>query len=557
MDLAMPTPDVCGPLEGTTAEDDAPPRGGSADDWPDHPDVPGVPSPEQLPLDALPDALRDQGESVAGYLQVPADLPMMLGLATVSAAVAGHVVVRVRSGWTEPVGIYTVCILPPASRKSPAFKAMTAPLREWEWESVDAASEKVMAAQDLVDVAEKRLEDLKKKAAKTQKVGRKEVKDARRELQEARSKVPPDGRLLAGDITSEAMVLRMAAQGGRLAILEPEPGPLQLLGGRYSPSAHLDELKKAWSEEAIIVDRVNRPPVRVRRPSLTLGLCLQPGVLEELENRDSFRLEGVFGRILWCIPAHGLGTRLTGAAVPPRNEAAEKAFVRIVRTLLGMKPKNYDDDGTPQPHVVHLSPEATEALHEFWAAVEPELADGARYGGIGDWAGKMVGQSVRLAVLLELTSRAGSGAGLLDGPISGRAMENAIAIVRALGSHALAVLAPTNKSAALLKYVLNRAQGLVQNPPPPEKGGPSLRNLYELTKGRSAIESMDDLNRIVEKLVKRGCVRLLEVPTIKPGRPPSPTVEVHPCLSESIRTNRTIRDGSLDLDDLLDVGVLP
>jgi len=210
-----------------------------------------------------------------------------------------------------------------------------------------------------------------------------------------------------------------------------------------------------------------------------------------------------------------------------------------------------------------LSPEALEALHDFEAEVEVELADGARYGGIGDWAGKMVGQSVRIAALLELASRAGSDADLLKGPISRRSMENAVAIVRALGSHALAVLEPTNKSIALLRYVLNRARDLVQNPPPPENGGASLRNLYELTKGRSAIGDMDDLNAIVEKLGECGCVRLLETPTNGPGRPPSPTVEVHPCLSESIRTIRTIRDGdqratdSVNLDDLLDVGASP
>ena len=553
MDLATPTSDDCAPTEVTTAEEDAPLRGGSVADWPDPPDVPGVPTP--LPLDALPDALRDQVENVADYLQVPADLPMMLGLATVSAAVVGHVVVRARSEWTEPIGIYTACILPPASRKSPAYAAMTAPLREWEAESICAALPRVLAAQDVVDVAEKKLESLKKKAV-TGKAAPDEIESARLDLQKAISMVPPDGRLLAGDITAEAMVQRMAAQGGRLAILEPEPGPLQLLGGRYSDSARLDELKKAWSGEAIIVDRVNRPPLRVPCPALALALCLQTGVLESLRNRESFRLEGVFGRILWCKPAPGLGTRLTGAAVPPRNEAAQRAFVRIVRTLLGMKPRSYDD-GTPQPHIIDLSPEALEAHHDFEAEVEPELADGARYGGIGDWAGKMVGQSVRIAALLELASRAGSRASLLDGPISRRSMENAVAIVRALGSHALAVLGPTNKSAALLRYVLNRARNLVQNPPPLENGGASLRNLYELTKGRSAIESMDDLTAIVEELVECGCVRLLGTPTNGPGRPPSPTVEVHPSLLESIRTIRTIRDGSMDLDDLLDVGVLP
>ena len=369
--------------------------------WPEEPNMSGM-EPEALPLEVLPPVLRAQVESVAHALQVPADLPFLLGLGTVSAALAGKVEVEVKRGWTEPVGIYVGCILPPASRKSPAYAAMTSPLREWEAESVRRAMPRVLAAQDIVDVAEKRLERAKTDAAGGS-ASPDDVERARLQLEEDRANVPSDGRLLAGDITAEAMTLRMAAQGGRLAILEPEAGPLQMLAGRYNNSGgpRLDEIKKAWSAEAIMVDRVGRPPVRVDHPALTLVLCLQPGVLEGLENHQAFRYEGVLGRFLWCQPRHGLGTRRTGAQVPDIDTVAAAAYSRVVRILAELGP-SLCEDGTERAHVLRLSDQALDVLHAYQAELEPELADGARYVPIRDWAGKAQGQAVRLAAFLAL-----------------------------------------------------------------------------------------------------------------------------------------------------------
>ena len=58
---------------------------------------------------------------------------------------------------------------------------------------------------------------------------------------------------------------------------------------------------------------------------------------------------------------------------------------------------------------------------------------------------------------------------------------------------------------------LAQGLGLVLDPPSHEKGGPSLRNLFELTKGKSAIESMEDLRQLVDDLIERGCLRLVQV----------------------------------------------
>lgn len=507
------------------------------EDWPGSPRPPGSPQPDPLPMGTLPGTLRGHVFSVAENLQVPPDLPFLLSFGVISAAVAGKVRVVVRSGWEEPVGVYAAVIQPPGSRKSPAFAVMTAPLREGEAEAMKLAEPRVLAARDAADVAANRLETVKKDAARG-KAKQEEVEAARIAYQEAVSRIPRDGRLLAGDITPEAIVARMAIQRGRMAILEPEPGPLQLLAGRYSDVPRLDELKKSWSEEAIIVDRKTSPPLRVPRPSLTMIICLQPGVLNALQDNGAFRREGALARFLWSQPPHGLGSRLTGEDVPPLDEEAAKEYARIVRTLLEVCVLEDGEDGSPRYHLLRLDPEALDVLHRFEAEVEVDLADGGRFEGIRDWAGKMVGQAVRVAALLELAARAGDGRPLLSDPIGHWAVTGGVEIIRALASHALFVFSEIgmDEKRRTLRYVLEKTIDLVQNPPPEEAGGASLRNLYERVKGRDGTRTMDDLNPLVEELVQRDCVRLIEVDRPGPGRNPSPHLGVHPDLLKAART---------------------
>lgn len=488
-------------------------RSAAVEDWPPSPDLPGPLDPEVLPIDLLPRALRQQVESVAEAMQVPTDMPAMLALGCLSAAAAGLIETEVRSGWREPAGIYVGIILPPASRKSPAYAAMTAPLREWEAEQIQRAEPAVAAARDRVSVLEKALEAAIRSAA-SGKGSHVEVAKVRRALAEAEGAVPLDGRLLGGDITAEEIVRRMAAQGGRLAILEPEPGPLQILAGRYSDQAHLDELKKAWSAESIIVDRVGRPSVRVDRPGLTLTLCLQPGVIEALPHGGALRGEGALARFQWCTPPHGLGSRLTGADVPPLDESARKQYARVLQSLLAALPGH-------DPQILTLSAAALEVVHALEAEVEVELAEGGAFEMIRDWAGKMTGQAVRVATLLALADRNERGDDLWC-PIDSGSMAAGAAILRALATHALKVLCTrTDGHAADLCYLLRHLRDLPQPV--------TLSDLRAKTRGRKSIPNAEALSDLVAELEERGCLRLVQPPSQK-GRPPSPVIDLHPAM---------------------------
>jgi len=495
------------------------------DDWPDEPELPGAAAPDPLPLDALTPALRSYVVSVATSTQTPTDLAALLSLVCVSAAVGGRAVVDVDArGWREPLSLYAIAILPPASRKSSVYALLTAPIVEWERDARERIAPQWRRARDRVEVAEAALANVKAAAAKG-KASPDELEAARIDLDEAEAAVPVMPRLLVSDTTPEALVCRMAEQGGRIALLAPEGDPLRIADGRYSDgSARIAELKQAWSGEAITVDRIGREPIHIAHPALTLGLTMQPGVLETLKNARVMRGEGLFARILWILPPHGLGRRLTGRDVPPLDAVAAAEYERTIRALLDAA---YADDGESAPRRMRLDEGALDTLYDYEAEIERELADGARLAGIRDWAGKVCGQAVRMAALLELAARAEDGRPLWSDPIGAWAMQSGVRLARALTTHALVVLGEMgmDREAALAAYVLRRA---VQMPE-----GSTLRDLYEATKGRADIEDMDDLRAAVDGLVARGCLRLVDRVRTGPGRPPSPRIEIHPNIRNS------------------------
>jgi replicative DNA helicase len=80
-----------------------------------------------FPVPALPGWVGEQVVTVAEFTQTPPDLADCIALAVLSAAAGGHAMVEIRPGWCEPVNLFTVVAMPPSSRKSAVFAAMTAP----------------------------------------------------------------------------------------------------------------------------------------------------------------------------------------------------------------------------------------------------------------------------------------------------------------------------------------------------------------------------------------------------------------------------------------------
>lgn len=484
--------------------------------WLDAPRLPGPPDPGPLPPDALPPVLRAHVASVAGATQTPPCMGAMLALAAVSAALRGRVDIMVdpRRDWRELAVLYTCVILPPATRKSPVYRHMVQAIEDWERHVCARIASEYRLAMDRVARAEHDL-----RAAIGRKRGALGLEDARIELDAAEAAVPVLPRVLASDATPEALVRVMAEGGGSIALLSAEADPLGIADGRYSDIARVDELLRAWSGEAIRVDRIGREPIHVPRPALTLGITVQPAALDALRHGRVHRGRGLWGRILWCCPPHGLGSRLTGRDVPPLDVDAAKRYGHVLLALL-------DATATAKAQELALSADALDILDGYEAELERELADGGRLAPVRDHAGKIVGQAVRLAALIELAARAEHGRPLWSEPICRWAMDAGVRLARALTTHAMAVLAPAlDDRAADMAYVLRRVRES------PE--GSTVRDVYRAVDRHPSIAEAetpsDYLAELLDALVERGCIRLVPQPSTG-GRPPSPVVELHPDL---------------------------
>ena len=229
--------------------------------------------------------------------------------------------------------MYIVPAMASGTRKSPVYSPLVAPLLNAENILADAARDAVTEARTTRALADKAAAKAEKAAAEAAAAaavitadpakGEQERQQAEQVRQAAADdavakvklaeaiEVPVVPRLVAGDITPEKMAQLLSEQGGRLAVLSDEGGPLVSLAGRYSTSKEPDA--EVWLTghsgiAEIRVDRIGRPPDRIKNPALTVCLAVQPVVLQRLHRIPQLRERGLMGRFLYAMPPDNVGT---------------------------------------------------------------------------------------------------------------------------------------------------------------------------------------------------------------------------------------------------------
>ena len=491
------------------------------------------PLPPPLPLDALAPVLRQQVTSVASSIEVPSDIPALLSLVSVSACIGGKFELLINDSWLSEFSVlYGLCIAASGERKSDAFKFMTRPISDWERDKRDAVREKFEYAQEMVRV---RIDQVKKArncvVNGTSDNAEDELEDALNNLHTAKQKVLElDHTLIAEDITTEAMNQCMQASNGRMALLSAEGGVLKILDGRYSDGKScIEEVKKGWSGERIIVSRASGKAIDIPRAAITIGICLQPNVLDDLSNKRSMRNEGFLARCLYAQPQSLVGFRKVRNQVA-RDMAADSQYEFALRRLLDVP--WCEEDGKLTTWPMEFTEDAVDVLLDYAEEVEPQMAGGRRLGGIADWANKAHGQVARIAGLQTLVTRACVEGPLvlteLFSPIEKQAVQDAVRLVRSFEDHALYVLARLGEDRTTkdLTYVLHRRLSLPDN-----------TTKRELFRACQRFETMSEFEPHVDALIERNYFRLEYQPIGKQGgRPASPIVLVNPDHDTTDRT---------------------
>ncbi len=495
----------------------------------------GGPALAAVPVAGLPPGLGPDVTAVATATQTPPDLGGMLALATLAAGAAGAVEIEARAGWREPLCVFVAVGMDAGARKSGVFTALTRPLADFEREQATAALPAITEQATLRRIAEQAAAHAEAAASKAppELADERKAEAIARAADAANLTVPPVPRWLVDDATPEALAGLLAAHG-RIALLSPEGDVFDQMAGRYNPTAgpNLGVYLKGHAGDLLKVDRRGRPPEYVERPCLTIGITVQPEVLQGLAERPSFRGRGLLARFLYSLPPSLVGYRQPGA--PPVPPALANRYAVELHTLAASltTPASLAGDG---PTILTLDPTAGELLLDFERRLEPRLAPGTGdLGHLAGWAAKLTGATCRIAGLLHLAHH------LRDGwarPITADTLTGAIRLAGYLVEHALATFdlmgadPRTDDARWLLEWIQRTGREQF-----------TRRDAHQAAP-RGRFRKAADLDPPLALLEEHGYLRRADPePSRDPhgrGRPPSPRFLVNPLPPSTQSTEST------------------
>lgn len=467
-----------------------------------------------FPVDALPGWIADMAIAVAEETQTPVDLAGCVALAALSTAAGGRAVVDVRGGWREPVNVYVVVALPPANRKSAVFSRMTGPLLKVEQVMDENAIAAIVEAETTARLAKAAAEKAANKAATADGAKRDELTAEAVALAQAAENivVPPRPQLVADDATPETVTSLLAEQGGRLAVLSAEGGIFDIIAGRYSGTPNMEVFLKGHAGDMLRVNRQTRREF-IESPALTMGLAVQPAVLEDIARVRGFDARGLLARFLYSLPESMVGRRkiLTDPVPADVADTYTRRLSGLVLTLARWT----------EPAALGLTPDADAVLVARQERTESRLAAGGLLAHNHSWGGKLDGATVRIAGLLHLAA----GEHAASAPIEADTMHDAGRIGDYFTHHALAVSdlmgadPARDRARTVLDHLRARKVPVV-----------SKRDLFSAL-SRAEFPTTGDLDPALAMLEDHGWIRPEPGPERRGrGRPPSPRYETHPSL---------------------------
>lgn len=338
-----------------------------------------------FPIDALPDVLKNYVSDVAESTQTPIDMAGVASLALMSIAMQPRYKVIGKADWEEQLSLYCMIVAEPSDRKSAVFNQIIKVIQSFEAEYNEHHSIDVLKSQEEHSSLEKKY----KKAVKDHengKITKDEYDEAFRKY--STHKVIKPISLTLDDVTSESLTNEIESQDGCIALVSSEGGIFDIISGSYTNFPNIDIFLKGYSGDFIKVSRIGRPSLYVKNPRLTILLTVQPKVLESVVNNGTFTGRGLSARFLYSVPKSLVGSRKF--ETKPIDFDNKKRFSDLIHEIL-KEPKT-------STIYISLSNEAYSLLKDYYESFESRLATDLKE--IGGWAGKLVGNILRISALI-------------------------------------------------------------------------------------------------------------------------------------------------------------
>ena len=464
---------------------------------------------EEFPVDALPADLADYVIEASESTQTPVDMAGTVAISMLSTCEQGKILVEGKPDWREPGNTYAEIILPPSERKSAILNAMTPPINKYEIQYNNRNAAALEANKMQKRILERKQKSIEDQIAK----GKAEPEELQQIAQEIADFVELKPlQLYVDDITTEKLVSVLSDNGGHASLISSEGGIFDTLAGIYTKNVNIDVMLKGYSGDTIRVDRIGRESECIMHPALTILLMAQPSVVSDALSNTTFRGRGLTARFLYCMPDSNVGKRKYRSK--PVNPETYNRYERLIVNLL-------EDEYKDEPEIITLSPEADKLLEEFAEELEPRLVDDLAE--IADWAGKLVGNVLRISGLLCRASVIRSHDFLdvaeplvVDGPT----MKNAIRLGRYYLNHAQAAYSvlPEDAMYRKAKRILDMLR---------EKGLTEFDRREAMRYCRT-FKTVSEIQPVLDFLDDYGYIAVKPEPAMGVGRPALPKYLVNP-----------------------------
>lgn len=462
-----------------------------------------------FPTESLPYPLNEWVITVSESTETPVDMASVCALAVLSCAVQGKFVVSPKSHYDEPLNLYFLIIANSGERKSAIVRLMTQPIYQYERKENERRCLQMESDQLKLSSMKKQIETLEREGNTEEAAN---VRYQYRLLEQHQTK---SLRLIADDITPEAMTSLLANNNGVLSIITTEGGIFDTLAGRYSNTISIDTVLKAYSGDPIRVDRKGREGEVINNPTLTMLLSAQDNVLAEIMKNEAFKSRGLTARILYSRPKSKMGNR--SYDTPEIDTDLELAYKQLITKLLEIP---YPSNGVLPS--IHLSTSAKDKVKHFHDWLEPKLVDGLEH--MDGWGAKLLGNMLRLSGILHCAKNPKEPEQIA---LSADTAQQAITISKYFLRHAKCVynLLGTDKDIQLAKHIIKKLQQQ-------EKSELTKYQIYRMCRG--SFQKVEDISPILDILVDYGYLKEKRNTAPTGGRPRGSSYLLNPIFFDKM-----------------------
>ena len=460
-----------------------------------------------FPINCLPDIVKAMTLGVAETTSTDTAMTATSILSALSHCFSGVYRMYGKQDHSEPITLYSIILANPAERKSPVMRFVKAPFISFCDSYNTAHKEEIYASEEKYRSLRAEIE----KMQNSKEYSSEEIAEKRAELDKISHL--DFKRVCVDDVTPEALV-KLLDTNRTLLMLSDEAGVFKNFGGRYANGTpNIDLLLKCWGGEVFIKDRCNSETIKLERPYLSVCLCGQPYILDELMNNNAFLSSGLVARFLYCFPKSFVGKRSYDTR--PIDKRIVEAYSGFVRKAMQFK-----SDYNGEEIALVFSEEAHKIFADYYnTAIEPVMV--TDFAECPDWGGKYHGLILRFCGIIHcikcISDDVPPESREVDIMTLGQAIDIAV-FYKEQARYAYG-LTGGDSSAAAAEYVIKRLRA---------------NSITEIT-GRDLLHlcrkfrTMDELMQPVEMLMEYGYIRkVLRIPP--DSKKQTAVYEVNPLL---------------------------